>query len=523
VRRALVSIAAVLVFFAIAALVTLRLLINTAHVRALIAAAATRALGRPVELSAVALHVLPWPTLELNGVEIADDPAFSSAPFVTLDRVRLRLRVRPLLAGHVAVDAIMLERPHLVVMRHNDGRLNVTGPGAAPARLEGAAALLAARVQITGGVVDYRTQDADGRVSQFRIDALDLTVTGGTRITFAGHGRVQPGAVALRISQGSVALGGVARWGEAPVHAEVAVSAADVGPLIAAIIGPSPAMGAAVSGALTVSGTLAHPAASGDVEMTGLSVSRISPRCPEPQRRTLTFPTLKVNALWNADHFLALPVSTQLGTGTVTSSLTVTLGPPVRVELKGLEVTALPLGSILNDFLCTGYAVSGPLDLTGALSFDDAGAASLFGSGRLHIGTGEVVGPDALGFLSAVLRVGGAVSALLSADLPWSLLSSPLAFDSITATYQIADGVLTTHDLQYVSRAMSIAAGGTFELATRQIDFDLVVHHGRGEAYATVTGDAESPSIHVVPSTILRAINPGKIEQGIQAFIQGLP
>jgi hypothetical protein len=227
--------------------------------------------------------------------------------------------------------------------------------------------------------------------------------------------------------------------------------------------------------------------------------------------------TLKAGAMWGNGRFRGEPTTAVLGDGTLTASLGLTLDGPLRVELRDLAVTALPLDALLVDFLCAGYAVTGPLDLTGSLSLGAPSVSStLSGFVQLHIGAGKVVGKEALGFLSALVRVGGAVSALLSADLPWSLFSSPLDFDSITASVGIRNGVLTTHDLVYSSSVMRIAATGEYELATGRIDLNMVVNHGRGQAYARVTGTAESPSFHVTPSTILREVDPGKIGRGLK-------
>jgi len=49
-----------------------------------------------------------------------------------------------------------------------------------------------------------------------------------------------------------------------------------------------------------------------------------------------------------------------------------------------------------------------------------------------------------------------------------------------------------------------------------------VVNHGRGQVYAKVTGPADSPSISVTPTTILRDVDPGKIEHGIGDFFRKL-
>src|SRR6266481_649387 len=136
--------------------------------------------------------------------------------------------------------------------------------------------------------------------------------------------------------------------------------------------------------------------------------------------------------------------------------------------VTGVQTCALPI--------CQGYAVTGPLDLTGEASARPAALwATLSGSGHLRIGPGKVVGPEALKLLGAVMRIGGAVVSLLNVDLPASLFTSPLDFDSITGSYTIRDGVVTTDDLRYASRAMQISVAGRYGLTDGRVNADLVV------------------------------------------------
>src|SRR5207249_1094127 len=150
-------------------------------------------------------------------------------------------------------------------------------------------------------------------------------------------------------------------------------------------------------------------------------------------------------------------------------------------------------------------AITGALDLTGATSFSAHDVFhTLSGPGTLKSGRGKVVGPRALALLGGIVRVGGAVSSLLSSDVP-NLGDSPLEFDSITGTYQIVNGVLNTKDLLYTSRAMKILIAGSYGFATERMDLDMTITHGRGELKAKVTGPASSPSIRVNPASILSA------------------
>ena len=214
------------------------------------------------------------------------------------------------------------------------------------------------------------------------------------------------------------------------------------------------------------------------------------------------------------------PLTTSLGGGTATTQLLATLGGGVRVQLSDLAIRAVPVETVLVDFLCQGYAVTGAIDLTGGLSFQATDLlGTLSGPGTLKIGPGKVVGPQALALISTVVKVGGAASALLGADIP-ELGDAPLDYDSITATYQITNGVLTTRDLRYASRAMQISAAGDYGLATGRVNMDVTIQHRRGQLQARVSGDAARPSIRVNPAATLRDVDPEKVERGLRDLLR---
>ncbi|MBI2158099.1 MAG: AsmA family protein, partial [Candidatus Rokubacteria bacterium] len=428
-------------------------LVDLPRVKALIAGSAAQALGRPVKFASVSLSLLPLPAVELRGLEVAEDPAFGTAPFLKLDTGRLRLRLRPLLGGRVEFREVTLSAPRIALVQRADGRWNVASLGAAPeargtARAPragggsgapgGGAPLLAARVSIQHGVVTY-APGAPGPAGSWRLEDLNLTLAdgGAGSLAVAGTLRVMPGDLAVTITDGRIGgLNGGHGLLDAPLAARVSLDGRDVAPLVAALAGPAPAIAGPVKGTLTVSGTLGAPRATGTLALATVRLTRRSAACPEPQQRTLALTGLTLAPAWQDGRLTARPVTAGLGGGTIATHVTVTLARgarvDARVELKDLAIRALPVERVLVDFLCQGYAVAGPLDLTGALAF---GAAdpwnTLSGPGQLRIGPGRVVGAQALKLMDGVVRVGGAVSALLGADLPVALFVSPLEFDSI--------------------------------------------------------------------------------------------
>jgi hypothetical protein len=225
---------------------------------------------------------------------------------------------------------------------------------------------------------------------------------------------------------------------------------------------------------------------------------------------------LKLNTGYKESVFTARPLTTTIADGTVAAQLTASLDRGVRVQLNDIGIKALPLEKLLVEYLCQGYAITGPLDLTGALSFAAADIwNTLSGPGTLRAGPGKVVGTQALALVSGLVRVGGAISQALSAEVPAIAAGSPLEFESITGTYQITNGVVTTRDLLYTSKPMKVAIAGEYGLATGRMNLDMNVTHGRGELKAKVTGSASSPSIRVDPATILRGVDREKVEKGL--------
>jgi hypothetical protein len=529
-------IAAVVILTAVA-IAALPRLVDVPRVQALVATNAAHALGRPVRFASLSVSVFPLPGVTLHQLEVAEDPQFGAKPFLTLDSGRLRLRLRPLLSGRVEFAELVLAKPVITVLRDSRGRLNVASLGATgesrPASRPGrggsgtatgggAPLALPESVRISDGVLVYVAQAAGARPASYRVEHLDLVLdANGPQIVFKGSARVTPGDLALKFSDGVVTITPGPTLAGAPVRANITLESAEVSPLVASVAGPAIGVGGVLKGALVVAGTVGAPTASGEIKLSKLTVARTNPQCPEPKRRTLAVPLLTLKAAWRDSSFSAEPLQAELAKGTVNARLTASLAQGARVHLDDLAVKALPLESVLVDFLCQGYAVTGPLDLVGGLTFATARPLeTLSGPGSFKIGAGKIVGKQALQLIGSVVRVGGTISSLLNADVPPTLFSSPVEFDSITGTYRITDGVATTRDLLYTSRAMKVGVAGDYVLASGAMNLDMVVNHGRGEVRAKVTGTAASPSIRVVPSSALRGVDQEKVESGLQDLLK---
>ena len=526
-----------LVVLTLALLASVPYLVDLPQIQAYVAQSATHALGRPVKFSTFSLSVLPLPAVVLKDLQVAEDPRFGTAPFLSVGEGRFRLRLAPLLSQRVEFAELTLTRPRVEVIQDPSGRWNVASLGAAPGGESasskaagagagaGAGVPVVSRLRIVDGGLTYQVRPKSGPATTYRVEGMKLTVEGlgrGTPIAIQGEAQVNPGAVAVKLD-GALGppLSGTL-LPAAPVSGSISLDAKDVAPLAGLLVGPSPGLGGPLKGKLALSGTLGRLSLSGHLDSTRLTLSERQPGCPPPEMRHLTLESVRVPLSYDPARLTSRPLSASLGEGSVSLALDLRWEPTPLLSLKEITIKALPLAPVLVDYLCRGYAVSGPLDLTGEISGRPGNLMStMAGHGQLKIGPGKVVGAAALALLGGVVRVGGALSSLLAADLPQSLFASPVDFRSITASYRIADGRLSTRDFLYTSDSMKVAGVGDYGLADGRMNFDLTMTHGRGEIKAKVTGTAASPSIRVLPGSFPRT-EPERLPDRLKKFLEGL-
>src|SRR2546428_9876424 len=93
--------AGILALLLVAALAALPWFLNMPGFQVYVAQTAAHALGRPVKFASLAIAPFPIPTVKLQNLEVAEDPAFGPGPFLTVAEGRMRIRLRPLLSGRV--------------------------------------------------------------------------------------------------------------------------------------------------------------------------------------------------------------------------------------------------------------------------------------------------------------------------------------------------------------------------------------------------------------------------------------
>jgi AsmA protein len=106
-------------------------LLNVGRLRSRIAASMSAALGRPVHLDKVTMHLLPVPGFTLENLVVSEDPAFGYEPVIRAMKVELTPRLSSLWRRQVEISTIRFEvddngsAPSLNLVRNAQGQWNV--------------------------------------------------------------------------------------------------------------------------------------------------------------------------------------------------------------------------------------------------------------------------------------------------------------------------------------------------------------------------------------------------------------
>jgi uncharacterized protein involved in outer membrane biogenesis len=86
---------------------------------------ASDALGRKIEIADIRASLGWGVSIDLRGVVIADDPAFSNRPMLTADNLNCRVELLPLLSHDVRISSVGLINPVVRIVRNSAGKLNI--------------------------------------------------------------------------------------------------------------------------------------------------------------------------------------------------------------------------------------------------------------------------------------------------------------------------------------------------------------------------------------------------------------
>jgi len=299
-----IVVASLILLLVLASLI-LPAVLNLERYRSLLASRASRLLGREVTLGA--LHVSLWGGLgaEARGIRIAPAPGFGPDPFLTADDLQVRLQFFPLLRGQFKVTSVVLDRPHIRLMKTSEGRWNIedllkSPPPPAPAARPAPEAPRPAKPPLLGGLLLSEVAVKNGEILlveqapnagqslSVRLSRLDLSLR-----QKAFHEPILLNSQAELGEKGGrlEASGKIVPEADAnTMDIGVTLQDVDIAPWQALLLGPRSAVRLSdrLSGAITVRGAPARASFEGSLDLTplGIRLGPVEKAAGEPGRLT---------------------------------------------------------------------------------------------------------------------------------------------------------------------------------------------------------------------------------------------
>ena len=118
----------IVIILLVAAYAAVKIMFPAERVKAEIIKRAQIALGRTVELDNVSLSIFPGPSLDLQGVRIFNPQNFPGGTLLSLDRLRLKLKLMPLLRKQFMFSEISVDHPVVELRKTVEGKTNYDFP-----------------------------------------------------------------------------------------------------------------------------------------------------------------------------------------------------------------------------------------------------------------------------------------------------------------------------------------------------------------------------------------------------------
>ena len=180
------GLASVVVILGIAAY----LLIDANSFRPTLEAQLSNSLGRKVQVGDLSLSLFSG-GLSARDISVADDPAFSQAPFLSAKSVNVSVELLPLLLSRsVRLTAVTLKEPELILLRSSSGKWNFSSLGGGPktATTSAPPKLAIQQLRIVNGratVGHWLTRDKPSTYEAVNVTARNVSYESQIPFTFA--------------------------------------------------------------------------------------------------------------------------------------------------------------------------------------------------------------------------------------------------------------------------------------------------------------------------------------------------
>jgi AsmA protein len=470
-------------------IVCIKLFVNANTFRPTIERQITDTLGRNVKLGNLSLSVLSG-SLVTEDISIADDPTFSSSPFITAKKVRIGVPLRPLIFSHqLNIRSFEIESPQIAMIKAANGTWNFSSIGRPATSVAGGAANAApgnsqpsapqisevsvGRVAIEDGHATITTLPAHGPPSVYdhvNFSAHDFSTT--SRIPFELKANLPGGGSASVIGY----LGPIDRDDTANSPIDAQISAKHVDPVGAGLSDPTTDLSFLADAEVKAKFDGQTLVTNGTARIENLKLHKGAPAVPEPLEIAFSGThRVKDNSGQIEDAAVNIGDAKIRASGTYrpvkpgAEDMLVNFkvgGQSLPIDQLQLLMTAaavhLPNGSTLKGgTLSMNLAVTGPtksLVITGPIALDNTSLVGFDISSKIH-------GIAALSGLKTGLTT---------------------HFDKLRVNVRMTDAGVVADQIEAVIEGLGELTGSGAVSPTDQLDFNLLVKVASANAMSKV-------------------------------------
>jgi AsmA protein len=272
-----VKIGAIVVVVLIVAAVAIPWLVNVNNFRPEIESNLSSALGRPVKVGNLSLSILSG-SVEADQLASADDPKFSSAPFIQAKTLKVGVELLPLIfSKQLHVGGVVIDHPEINLLRDRDGVWNFSSLGSQRGKQPAQAGtppaappnVSVAKLELTDGTITLGSTTGKRKpvaYDKVNVEVRNFSLASAFPLVVSA---VLPGGGSLKL-EGNAGPINAADTALTPVQAKVTLNKLDLAQ--SALVNPELGIGGSADfeGTLTSDGKMAK--ANGTLKATSLKL-----------------------------------------------------------------------------------------------------------------------------------------------------------------------------------------------------------------------------------------------------------
>ncbi|MBI5180192.1 MAG: AsmA family protein [Nitrospirae bacterium] len=466
-----------------------------------------RSLNREVSIEDIKLTVLTGIGVELKNLKIKNQPAFSKGDLLTLDGIRFRIKLLPLIKGRIEFNKVIINKPTLLLEKNTKGDWNFSDLSGqdksekpAPKTLKKddkssfdmLSILLISDLELKNGSVKTNII----KIKDMNIKVKDISI--GNPIKIDASWSIDSSMPTKMKMDGTLGPVTAFNINEMPINANLKIKDIDLSSYHSILGLPQDnKMSGKGSSEIKIKGKIGDPLASGKVELDSFVFDYKTGRI---QLTDIKIPidikkkVVSINEL-----------KFRLYEGTSKDNIHLDMNekePQTKTKLHFESVQAEPF---LKDINLSKVVVSGPLLLDADITAKDTAIAKADGNGFFMIKDGKISG---LEIVDKIIELG-----YLVASKPRKI-GKVTEFNELSGHFRMEKGYLKAEDLKLTGKDLSVSAKGYYGLLNNELNFDVAAKVEENNLEFKITGTTDKPKYVLKTKRIQENIIKGVIKKG---------